>query len=822
MKNQAQLVVIGSGIAGTATCYHLAKMGWSDIVVLDQGPLYRTGGSTSHAPGGMFQTNASKWMTECANYTVNLFAELEVNGVKGGVKAGGIELAENPTRMEDLKRKAGFAKSWGLSPELLSPTECKSLVPILDEKQIYGGLYVPNDMIGNAIVASEAMANSAKENGVTFYGEVIVERILTQNKQVTEVVTNQGNIKTNQVLVCAGIWGPRIADMVGEHFPMQPMQHQYLKTEEIDELKVISNNGETEINMPLLRLQDSGAYYRQHGSCFGLGNYFHTALAVDAYDILPNEKSKLMASIKEFTPEHFGRTHAATERVFPCVKGKKFTYEINGMFSFTADGMPLMGESMKVKGFWVCEGVWITHSAGIGKAMAEWLDTGRPQDDVHEGDFNRFYSHHKTKIFALTRGKQQYREVYDIVHPQQQIEYPRGLRKSTFYERQRELGAEFFEVAGWERPQWYDVNRILVESSYPNYYHQRRGWETCYWSTTEIGEHFHTRQHAAIYDLTAFAKFEVIGNDAFNFLQRLCVNNVDVEEHKIVYTSLVNQYGAIEADLTVTRLEKNRFWVLTGGANGPHDFAWIKQNIRPDENVFISDLGSKYCSLGLWGPKARTILQEVVNEDISNAGFSFYSYKRLTIGYIPVEALRISFVGELGWEIYCPTEYGLSLWDTLWQAGQPHQLIAAGAGAFDSLRVEKGYLNWGSDLKPINDPYQAGLGWTVKLDKHDFIGREALAEIKQRPKAKKLCTLVLDDTNVILGNEPVLHNNRVVGYITSSNTGYFVGKQIAFSYLPAELSALGTELEVEYFAKRYSAEVVQSPVYDTENKKLKS
>ena len=828
MQQHARLVIIGAGIAGISTCYHLVQLGWRDIVVIDQGPLFRTGGSTSHAPGGMFQTNPSKWMVECASYTVDLFSKLEYEGQHGGVKAGGIEFAQTSERLEELKRRAGLAKISGLEPEILTPSECQQLVPIIDKSQILAGLYIADDMIGNALVAASAMASYAKEYGVEFHGQVCVQEIVTKNAQVKQVVTDKGTIHCDQVLVCAGIWGPKIADLVGESFPMQPMQHQYVKTKPLPELAEASNNGTLEIAMPLLRNQDKASYFRMHYDSWGMGNYYHAPIPIDAHDILTNEQSKDMASIRDFTPEHYGRFRDEAETLFPAVRGVALNYQINGMFSFTADGMPLMGESQKVKGFWVCEGVWITHSGGIGRSMAMWLDQGRPQDDVHEGDFSRFHPHQKNKRFALARGKQAYREVYDIVHPNQQMEFPRGLRRSPFYQAQKNLGAEFFEAAGWERPQWYGANRQLTEHYYADYHHQRKGWEARYWSPIEIGEHLHTRSHAAMYDLSAFSKFEIAGKDALKFLQRLCVNQIDVAVNKVVYTSLVNQYGGIEADLTVTRLAEDRFWVLTGGGSGPQQLAWIESvlkhpNQQDCQELQIHDLSSQYAALGLWGPKARSILQQLCAQDLSNENFPFYTHRELTLGYIPVHALRLSFVGELGWEIYCPSEYGGALWESIWQAGVAHQLIAAGAGAFDSLRMEKGFLNWGSDLKPVHDPFQANLGWTVKLNKpKPFVGQQALEQFLKEPKSTRLCCLSLDSRHVVLGKEPVIHDNQVVGYVTSANTGYSVNQHLALAYLPTELSEIGSRVEVEYFAKRYPAEVVAPCQYDPKNLSMRS
>lgn len=819
MQTSARLVIIGAGIVGCSTAYHLAKLGWRDVLVIDQGPFPRTGGSTSHAPGGMFQTNPSKLMTELAHYSVHLYESLRWDDQPCAELVGGIELAETPERWADLKRKAGLGKSWGLENHLLTPEECKARIPILDQRKVLGGFFVPDDGVARAVNACSAMAREASADGaVTFEGNVTVQDIEVVDGRVRAVVTDQGRIACETVLCCAGIWGPRIGRMVGQSIPLMPMEHQYTKTEPLPEL---AEWAASEIAIPLLRAQDHASYYRQHFDSWGIGNYRHAPLPVEPDAILSPKDAPVMPSIRDWTPEHFEEAHQAAINLFPSIEGRALTYKINGMFSFTPDAQSLLGESQVARGFWVAEAVWVTHGGGVGKVMAEWLEAGEPQLDVHEADLHRFYPHHATSSFVRRRGKQNYLEVYDIIHPKQQMEEPRNLRTGPAHPRLVEQGAAFFETAGFERAQWCEANaRLLNGRNLPG----RDGWAARFWSPIEAAEALHTRENAALYDLSAFAIMEVSGPGALPFLQHMTTNQMDVKPGRVVYTNMLDRRGGIVCDLTVARLAADRFWVITGGGVGPHDFAWIHDHAPGDGSVRLEDVGGKWAVFGLWGPKARSILESVTEDDVSHQGLRYFHWKDITIGYVPARAVRVSYVGELGWEIYCPMELGLKLWDTLWEAGRPHDLIAAGMGAFDSLRLEKGYRGWGADMTPDDTPLEAGLDFIVRWDKGDFHGREALERQKEQGIAKRLCTLTFEDPDaIVLGKEPIFANGgeRAVGYVTSANHGYSVGRTIALGWLPVEHSAQGSKLEVEYFGRRYAATVQPDVLFDPEMTRIR-
>lgn len=804
MKIDAAVVVIGAGIVGCSTTYHLAKLGWKNIVVVEQGPLFATGGSTSHAPGLVFQTNSSKTMTQLAMYTVELYSQLSTDEGPAFYPVGGIEVAYTEARMAELRRKLGWAKSWGVEGAcLLTPSEVKEKVPLMDETQILGAYYVPTDGIAKALRAAEAMAQDVQAAGAAeFYGQTTVMDIEVTHGHVTAVVTDKGRIETKQVLVCAGIWGPRIGRMVGEIIPLTPVQHQYVKTGSIAELAGATE----EVVQPIVRHQDHAMYFRQHGDCWGIGSYQHEPLLVDPDHILPYADAPVMPSVKPFTEEHFLPAWESTKALFPALAQVELSYKINGMFSFTPDAGPVIGESSKAKGFWIAEAVWVTHGGGVGKVVAELMTTGIPSLDLHEADIHRFSDVCKSPDYILRAGAQQYDEVYDIIHPLDQQMHSRNLRVSPFYPRLKELGAQFAFSAGWERPQWFDVNAQLLEDyAIP----PRQGWESKNWSPIQGAEHLATRDRVALYDLTPFAKFEVTGPGVVSYLQKLCANVVDKPVGKVIYTAMLDANGGIMCDLTISRLGPETFWVITGGSVHGHDLAWMTANLPVDGSVQITDVSSNYCCVGLWGPKAPDVLQALTQTNLSKSAFKYFTHQQFYLGNIPVLASRVSYVGEDGWEIYAPTESGLKLWDMIWDVGQAHGMIAAGLGAFDTLRLEKGFLLWGTDIHTEYDPYEAGLGFAVKPNKGGFIGKEALLRRQEYP-SRKLCYLTLDDSAVmVMGKEPVIADGKVLGYVTSAGYGYSLGCCVMYAYLPLGYAIPGTSVTVEYFGKSFAATVVE-------------
>ena len=816
LLKHARAVIIGAGIAGCSVAYHLTKLGWRDVVVVEQGPLFETGGSTSHAPGLVFQINPSKTMTGFARYTVDLWKQMELDGEPCAKTVGSLEVAWTPERFADLKRKAGFGMSWGVDAHILSPNEARDRFPMLS-KRILGALYVPSDIHTKATRPAEAMAREAERNGATFYGNVKVTGFDIADGRIAAVHTTHGDIKTELVVAAAGIWAPKVGGFAGVPIPLSPMQHLYAVTTPLPELAGATE----EISLPLLRHQDESVYFRQVGEGIGIGSYRHEPLVVDANDILDHEEAPVSPSEMPFTPHHFERAMAAAGEVLPSLEGAGLTRKFNGLFSFTMDGFPVLGESPQVRGFWSAQAVWITHAGGIGKAVAEWIVNGEPSDDLREGDILRFHPHARTRPYIRARAAQQYREVYDIIHPRQQIASPRNIRVTPFYPRQQELGGVFFENAGWERPQWYGANDGLLDSLTVTG-ESRSGWEAREWSPTVAAEHAATRERVAMFDLTPFAKFELTGPGSLDALQRLATNQMNKPVGAITYTSLLTPSGGIKCDLTVTRLEENRFMVVTGGAMGLHDLGWIRAHLPDDGSVAVADISSGVCCIGLWGPRARDLLSRVCEDDVSDEGFPYMSAKPITIADAPALALRISYVGELGWEIYAPTEQGLRLWDVLWEAGQPLGVIAAGGGAFDSLRLEKGYRLWGNDIHTDYNPYEAGIGFAVRMRKGNFVGRDDLREIRARGMTRRLCCMTLDDPNaVVMGKEPIMDGNNVLGYVTSANYGHSIGRGIVYGYLPMEYAEAGTSVDVIYFGERLRATVAKEPLYDPDGSKMR-
>ena len=811
MRTQARTIIVGAGIVGCSAAYHLTQLGRRDIVVVDRGPLYQTGGSTSHAPGLIFQTNGSRLMCQMAQYTARLLGQLSYDGEPCWYPVGGIEVAATEARRQDLLRRHGLATAYGLEAHLISPAEVHQMIPILDDRAIVGGYYVPSDGDTRGWQSAAALAHLAIDSGgAEFYGDTTVSDVLIENGRAAGVVTDRGVIRADEVLLCTNIWGPVLAGRAGVRLPLMAVEHQYLISEPLPELA-----GETRfIAHPILRHQDARMYYRQHADAYGIGSYNHEPLLVDPHDLGPT-------ATNPFTPQHFDAAQAATEELLPALRGRRYVKQFNGMFTFTVDGYPILGES-HVPGLWSAIGIWVTHSGGAGKTIAEWMTGGLTEWDVREATIDRFHAHALSRRYVLARCAQQYREVYDVIHPLQQMEKPRPLRLSPFQRRLEEQRAVFFESAGWEAPHWFEANASLLER-YGERIPPRDGWAARHWSPIQGAEHLAVRDAAGLFNLSAFTKIEVSGPGALSFLERLAANKLDGPLGRVVYTALLNEAGGIKADLTITRLAHQRFLMLTGGGAGPQDLAWLRRHAPTDGSVTIADITSQWAGVGLWGPQARDILAAVAEEDVSNAAFAYFTARPLTIDTVPALALRISYAGELGWELYCPAEHALRLWDVLWAAGQPHGLIAAGGGAFNSLRLEKGYRLWGADIHTEYTPDEAGLGWAVRPNKGDFIGRDALRRQRQLGVARRLCCLTLDEPGrVVLGKEPLVVDGRTVGYVTSADMGYSVGRFIAYGYLPAALATKGQPVEIVYFGQPLRATVADDPLFDPGMTRLRS
>ncbi|MBW6434474.1 FAD-dependent oxidoreductase [Actinoplanes hulinensis] len=807
MAKPPRVVIIGAGVVGSALADELTERGWTDVTVVDQGRLFTPGGSSSHAPGLVFQTNPSKTMTELATYTVEKLSGLTLDGRWCFRRVGGLEVATTEARLHDLKRRYGLATSWGVEAALLDPDQCAAVHPLLDPARILGGFHVPTDGLAKAVRAVEAQARRAIGRGARFLGGHTVTGIGQSAGRVTGVETDQGFVPADIVVCAAGFWGPRIGRMAGLTVPLLPLAHQYATTGPVPALAGV-NDPVLEATRPILRHQDRDLYFREHGDRLGIGSYGHRPMPVR--DFLSPAEAPVMPSVLPFTADDFAPAWRDSVALLPDLAGTAVEEGMNGVFSFTTDGFPLLGEHRELAGFWVAEAVWVTHSAGVARAVARWLVDGDPGIDLHECDLHRFETVQLAPRYVEERAKQNFIEVYDVVHPLQPMDRPRPLRTSPFHPRQRELGAVFLEGAGWERPHWYASNAPAVTPP-------RDEWSARYWSPIAATEAAATRERVAMYDMTPLKRFEVSGPGALGFLQRLTTNNVDKSVGSVTYTLMLDSHGGIRSDLTVARLGDQTFQV---GANGPLDEDWMRRHL-PD-SVQLRDITGGTCCIGLWGPRAREVLQPLTDADFSNAGLKYFRARRAYLGEVPVTAMRLSYVGELGWELYTSADLGLKLWDILWEAGREHGIVAAGRSAFNSLRLEKGYRAWGTDMTTENDPYEAGLAFAVRMDKGDFIGRSALEARTASPDRRLTCLTLDDPAAVVMGKEPVYADGAPAGYVTSASYGYTVGRTVAYAWLPASLSVPGTAVAVEYFGVRLPATVRAEPLFDPKMERIRS
>ena len=814
MTSRPRLVIIGAGIVGCALADELTGRGWTDVTVVDRGPLYATGGSSSHAPGLVFQTNPSKTMTEFAAYTARKYTELGCFE-----QVGGLEVATTPERWTDLHRRCGWAESWGVEGRLVDADRCAELWPLLDRSKVLGGLHVPTDGLAAAVSCCETQARRASERGARFLPHHTVVGIQHGGGRVTGVAVETAAgyrvIEADVVVCAAGFWGPSIGAMAGLTVPLQPLAHQYARSGPLRG----SGGG------PILRHQDRDLYFRHHGDRVGVGSYAHRPMPVAQHEI--DAGATTMPSVRAFTEEDFDPAWRDAGELLPALRASTYADGINGIFSFTSDGFPLIGEAPELDGFWVAEAVWVTHSAGVARAVAELLVDGVSRDDLHECELNRFEPVQLAPAFVTERGERTFVEVYDIIHPLQPMESPRPMRTSPFYARQRELGGYFLEAAGWERPHWFEANTPLLEElvrrrrgEYAEVPEEARGWAvepflgvsqrlewaSRYWSPIAAAESHATRESVALYDMTPLKRIEVGGARAAAFLQRLTTNNVDRKPGSVTYTLLLDASGGIRSDLTVARLAEDRFQI---GANGNLDLDWITRHAPG--GVYVRDITPGTCCVGVWGPRARELVQPLTDMDMSHQGFPYFTCRSGYIGQVPVTAMRVSYVGELGWELYTTADLGLKLWDALWARGLA---VAGGRAAFNSLRVEKGYRLWGVDMTTEHNPYEAGLAFAVKADK-DFVGRDALSADITRKLVPLVCT------EVVMGKEPVRHEGRTVGYVTSAAYGHTIHRPIAYAWLPIELTTPGTHVDISYFGRRVPAEVAAEPLYDPQMEKIR-
>ncbi len=831
---KAKVVIIGAGIVGNCVAGHLAEKGWKNMVMVDKGPLPNPGGSTGHASNFIFPVDHGKAMTQLTWDSSKQYEELGVRR-----ECGGIELARTPERMEELKRRVASAKCWGIEAELLDPDGVLRLFPWINKEKILGGFYTPSVSVVDSLRAGTIFRERAVEKGaMTVFPNTEVLDIDVEDGKVKAIKTTRGTIETEYILVCCGVWSPRIAEMAGASIPLVPVVHQMIDAGPVPQFA----QAKSEVEYPILRDMSTLMYERQSAGNMEVGSYAHRAILHDPNDIPSNEQAKLSPTEMPFTMEDFEPQLEDALELLPDMLDNdqvEIQYSINGLISMTPDGGPVVGETPEVKNLWSAAAVWIKEGPGVGRLVAEWMTDGVTDLDPNEVDIARFYPYARSKAHVWDRAREGFIKTYGIVHPGEQWEMSRNLRLSPFHARTEALGAVYFQTAGWERPQWYASNENLLREYGDRIADRTNEWDARWWSPIINAEHLAMRDRVGMVDLGAFAIFDICGPGALNVVQKVAVSQMDVPVGKAVYTLLLNTRGGIRSDLMIVRIAKNTFRVITGAGHGGVDKKWFKDHLPADGTVQLHDQTSALCTVGLWGPKAREVLSSVTESDVSHEGFPFGTAKKFFIQEVPVWALRISYVGELGWEIYTTAEHGPRLWDILWEAGQPHGVVPVGIGVYGTTaRLEKSYRLTGNELDADYNPVEAGMAFP-RVKPQDFIGKEAYLKQREGEPAAVLCSLTVDDhtsstgeKRYMTGHVPVLtqdggpiedaHGRR--SYATSAGMGPTLGKYILMAYLPPEHAVTGNQLKVEYFAEQYPATVAAvgaTPLLDPENSRIK-
>ncbi|MFZ0088435.1 MAG: FAD-dependent oxidoreductase [Solirubrobacteraceae bacterium] len=800
LPDRARVVIIGGGVGGASIAYHLTQLGERDVVVLDRNEL--TSGSTFHSAGLVGQLRGSASLTRMMMDSVALYRRLDC----GWVQCGGIRLACSAEREQEVLRQVAWSRTFGLPLELLGAEEAQRLFPLMVTDGVRCASYLATDGYLDPSLLTYALIDGARDAGGQVFTHTRVNEIVVTEGRVRGVRTEWGDIEAEVVVNAGGMYAAQIGRMAGVRVPVIPFAHEYLVTQPF-------RDRAADAHLPTLRDPDLLIYFREEGAGLVMGGYErHSApwsLDEHGLDRIPGDFN---ARLLEEDWPRFEEIAANSSRRVPAMEDVRVTRLINGPEAFTPDNEFCLGES-DVRGLFVAAGFCahgLAGAGGIGKVMAEWIIAGEPSLDVWEMDIRRFGrggSHYRSPRYTLARAKEVYETYYDIRYPGHEREAGRPLRTSSAYGWHRDHGAAFGEKSGWERVNWYEANAAAGDESL-----RPRGWAGRHWSAAIGAEALAARTSAALFDESSFAKLEVSGPGAAGLLSRLCDNRVDGEVGRITYTQMLNRRGGIECDFTVTRVDPETFQIVTGTAFGNHDAGWIRRHLPHDGSVTLNDTTSRWACFALWGPRARQILAPLTSDPLD---FGYMRMREIAVGDVPVRALRVTFVGEMGWELYAPTEYGAGLWRTLWEAGEPHGLVAGGYRAIDSLRLEKGYRVWAADITPDETPLEAGLGFCVRDDRL-FVGAEALRE----PERRLRCLVLEDPRSVALGNEPVRVGGDVCGRVTSGGYGYAVGRSIAYAYLPAQI-AIGAGVEVDIFGRWVAGAVAAEPLLDPAGERMR-
>jgi 4-methylaminobutanoate oxidase (formaldehyde-forming) len=794
------VVIIGGGVGGASIAYHLAGLGERDVVLLDRNEL--TSGSTFHSAGLVGQLRGSVSLTRMMMDSVALYRQLDC----GWVECGGLRLACSEERQQEVMRQVAWAKTFGLPLELLGPEEARELFPLMVTDGVRCASYLPTDGYLDPSQLTYALIDGARRGGVQVFTHTRVSEIVVSDGRVRGVKTQWGDIEAEVVVNAGGMFAAELGRMAGIRVPVIPFAHEYLVTQPFRE----RGAGGHIAHLPTLRDPDLLIYFREEGAGLVMGGYERRSApwALDEHQVdrIPEDFNGRL--LEEDWPRFEEIARNSSRRV-PAMEEVKVTRLINGPEAFTPDNEFCLGES-EVRGLFVAAGFCahgLAGAGGIGRVMADWIVGGEPTLDVWEMDIRRFGPQYGSPRYTLARAKEVYETYYDIRYPGHERQAGRPLRTSSVYPWHREHGAAFGEKSGWERVNWYESNAAAGDESL-----RPRGWAGMHWSPAIGAEARATRETAGLFDESSFAKLEIAGPGAAQLLERLCDNRVAREVGKITYTQMLNRRGGIECDFTVSRVAEETFQIVTGTAFANHDAAWIRRHLPHDGSVRLSDVTSRWACFGLWGPASGRILAPLTPDPLD---FAYMTMRELTVGDVPVRALRVTFVGEAGWELYCPAEYGAVLWRTLWEAGAEHGLVTGGYRAIDALRLEKGYRVWAADITPDETPAEAGLEFCVRRDK-SFVGSDAIGE-----PTRRLRCLVLDDPrSVALGNEPVRVGEEICGRVTSGGFGYSVERSIAYAYLPAGIDE-GTTVEIDIFGRWVAGAVVPEPLFDPAGRRVR-
>jgi sarcosine dehydrogenase len=768
LPSHAQIVVIGGGIIGCSTAYHLAKDHKADVVLLEMGGL--TSGSTWHAAGLVGQLRSSASITRVLKYSVDLYKGLEAEtGLATGWKMTGcLRLATNEDRWTEFKRTATTAKSFGMDMHLISPDEVKAMWPLMETSDLIGASWLPTDGQASPSDITQSLARGARMYGAKLIENVRVTGFDMKDGVITAVKTDQGDIRCEKVVNCAGQWARQVGAMAGINVPLQPVKHQYIITEKVPGLA---------LDAPTIRDPDRRTYFKEEVGGLVMGGYEPNPQAWMTGDVPNDWAFRLFDDDFDHFEQHMVQ---AIERV-PALENVGVKQMINGPESFTPDGNFILGAAPECKNMFVGAGFnafGIASGGGAGWVLAQWVVDGEAPLDLWVVDIRRFSNLHRDRQWVSDRTLEAYGKHYTVAFPHEEYESGRPRLVSPLYERLKSHGAVFGSKLGWERPNWFATGGGREGNDV--YSMGRQNWFDA------VGEeHRHVREAVGIFDQSSFAKFELAGPDAARALDWICANDVTKPVGRLTYTQLLNTRGGIEADLTVARLSEDRFYIVTGTGFRTHDFGWIADHLPPGAKVSFTDVTEDFGTLSLMGPRARDVLERVTDAEVSNAAFPFGHVREIAIGGHVVRALRVTYVGELGWELHVPIAATGDVFDALMAAGKVHGIRPTGYRAIESLRLEKGYRAWGSDITPNDTPFEAGLGWAVKLKKNvDFMGRKALEARKDEPLAKMLVCFTVDDASVVLlGRETILRNGEPVGYLTSGGYGYTVERNIGLGYL---------------------------------------